>query len=78
MVGWFTTTGMGHAACSKQRATTQELASAQGACVHACVLQGDEERDLGLPISPLCDRTKAGITKSQVRAASLPARLQVS
>ncbi|GFH21958.1 phosphodiesterase [Haematococcus lacustris] len=27
--------------------------------------QGDAERALGLPISPLCDRTKQGITKSQ-------------
>lgn len=29
-------------------------------------LQGDAERSLGLPISPLCDRTKEGVTKSQV------------
>ncbi|GLI63480.1 hypothetical protein VaNZ11_006457 [Volvox africanus] len=28
-------------------------------------LQGDKERDLGLPISPLCDRTKQGVSKSQ-------------
>ncbi|KAJ9521888.1 hypothetical protein QJQ45_024758, partial [Haematococcus lacustris] len=28
--------------------------------------QGDAERAHGLPISPLCDRTKQGITKSQV------------
>ncbi|KAL6755517.1 3'5'-cyclic nucleotide phosphodiesterase [Haematococcus lacustris] len=28
--------------------------------------QGDAERAQGLPISPLCDRTKQGITKSQV------------
>jgi hypothetical protein len=28
--------------------------------------QGDRERALGLPISPLCDRNKSGITKSQV------------
>jgi hypothetical protein len=27
--------------------------------------QGDRERELGLPISPLMDRTKAGVTKSQ-------------
>ncbi|GFH21001.1 3'5'-cyclic nucleotide phosphodiesterase [Haematococcus lacustris] len=29
-------------------------------------LQGDVERADGLPLSPLCDRTKQGITKSQV------------
>ncbi|KAL6758672.1 3'5'-cyclic nucleotide phosphodiesterase [Haematococcus lacustris] len=29
-------------------------------------LQGDVERAAGLPLSPLCDRTKQGITKSQV------------
>ena len=29
-------------------------------------LQGDKERALGQPISPLMDRTKAGVTKSQV------------
>lgn len=28
--------------------------------------QGDEERARSMPISPLCDRTKEGITKSQV------------
>ncbi|KAJ9508536.1 hypothetical protein QJQ45_012079 [Haematococcus lacustris] len=28
--------------------------------------QGDAERAQGLPISPLCDRTKQGVTKSQV------------
>ena len=27
--------------------------------------QGDREREQGLPISPLCDRQKQGITKSQ-------------
>ncbi len=32
--------------------------------------QGDAERDAGLPISPLFDRSKQGITKSQVRARS--------
>ncbi len=30
-------------------------------------LQGDAEREAGLPISPLCDRTKEGVCKSQVR-----------
>ncbi len=29
-------------------------------------LQGDQERARSMPISPLCDRTKEGITKSQV------------
>ena len=29
--------------------------------------QGDREREHGLPISPLMDRSKPGITKSQVR-----------
>ncbi len=29
-------------------------------------LQGDKERDAGLPISPLFDRTKQGVSKSQV------------
>ncbi len=28
--------------------------------------QGDEERARSMPISPLCDRTKDGVTKSQV------------
>ena len=28
-------------------------------------LQGDRERALGQPISPLMDRTKGGVTKSQ-------------
>lgn len=28
-------------------------------------LQGDRERSLGYPISPLMDRTKGGVTKSQ-------------
>ena len=28
--------------------------------------QGDEEKRLGLPVSPLFDRDKAGVTKSQV------------
>ena len=30
-------------------------------------LQGDKERELGISISPLCDRTKVGVSKSQVR-----------
>jgi hypothetical protein len=29
--------------------------------------QGDRERELGLPISPLFDRAKQGVGKSQVR-----------
>lgn len=29
-------------------------------------LQGDKEREAGLPMSPLCDRQKQGIGKSQV------------
>jgi hypothetical protein len=29
-------------------------------------LQGDRERQMGVPLSPLCDRTKQGVTKSQV------------
>jgi len=33
---------------------------------NALVLQGDAERSAGLPISPLFDRTKPGISKSQV------------
>ncbi len=28
--------------------------------------QGDAERAAGMPISPLCDRSKAGVLKSQV------------
>ncbi|PNW71675.1 hypothetical protein CHLRE_16g664200v5 [Chlamydomonas reinhardtii] len=28
-------------------------------------LQGDKERELGISISPLCDRTKVGVSKSQ-------------
>ncbi len=36
-------------------------------CVCVCVcVQGDQERALGLPISPLCDRNGLGVTKSQV------------
>lgn len=30
--------------------------------------QGDRERELGLPVSPLCDRTTTNIPKSQARA----------
>ena len=30
-------------------------------------LQGDAESALGVTISPLCDRTMLGVTKSQVR-----------
>ncbi len=40
--------------------------------------QGDEERAAGLPISPLCDSTKEGVTKSQGKAlqhASLSHRI---
>ncbi len=32
--------------------------------------QGDAEREQGLALSPLCDRTKAGVSKSQVRATN--------
>ena len=28
-------------------------------------LQGDKEKEAGLPISPLMDRTKAGVAKAQ-------------
>jgi hypothetical protein len=31
--------------------------------------QGDRERELGLPLSPLFDRNKPGVTKSQVRSS---------
>ena len=31
--------------------------------------QGDCEANLGLPISPLCDRKTLGVTKSQVSLA---------
>ncbi len=31
-----------------------------------CDSQGDTERARGMPISPLCDRHKEGVTKSQV------------
>jgi hypothetical protein len=31
-----------------------------------CFLQGDAEKRLGLPVTPLFDRTKPGLTKSQV------------
>jgi cAMP-specific phosphodiesterase 4 len=37
--------------------------------------QGDAEKSLDLPVSPLCDRDKGGITKSQVgffRVVALP------
>ena len=32
--------------------------------------QGDRERAAGYPVSPLMDRTKTGITKSQVSCCS--------
>ncbi len=46
-------------------------------CVFACVCvnteeffrQGDKERERGIPISPLFDRNKPGVTKSQVPAS---------
>jgi hypothetical protein len=56
-------------------------------CVYVCVrvwrrwvdrleeeffLQGDKERVAGLPISPLFDRTKKGVSKSQVRRLLRP------
>ncbi len=34
---------------------------------HEFFLQGDRERALGLPVSPLCDRNTEGVFKSQVR-----------
>lgn len=34
-------------------------------CIHQFFLQGDLEREAGHPISPMMDRTKMGITKSQ-------------
>ncbi len=34
--------------------------------------QGDQERALGLPISPLFDRAKQGVSKSQVGRAQGP------
>lgn len=39
-------------------------------------LQGDKEREAGLPVSPLMDCNKMGITKSQVRPCSI-SRLQL-
>ncbi len=38
----------------------------QGSVSFARNPQGDQERALGLPISPLCDRNSSGVTKSQV------------
>jgi hypothetical protein len=38
-----------------------------GALEEECFRQGDLERANGLPISPLFDRTKPGLSKSQVR-----------
>lgn len=35
-------------------------------CLQELFLQGDQERQMGQPISPLMDRSKTGITKSQV------------
>jgi hypothetical protein len=32
-------------------------------------LQGDKEKALGLPVSPLCDRAKGGVSTSQVRTS---------
>ena len=37
-------------------------------------LQGDKERDAGLPISPLFDRAKQGVSKSQVGAGGIMGR----
>jgi cAMP-specific phosphodiesterase 4 len=28
--------------------------------------QGDKEKEQGLPVSPLCDREKSGVTSAQV------------
>ena len=36
-------------------------------------LQGDRERALGQPVSPLMDRTKGGVTKSQTGFFSIVA-----
>ena len=34
---------------------------------HVHAIQGDKEKELGMPVSPLMDRTKAGgMTRSQV------------
>ena len=33
--------------------------------------QGDKERELGIPISPLFDRAKQGVSKSQVVSDSI-------
>jgi hypothetical protein len=35
-------------------------------------IQGDKERSAGLPVSPLMDRTKEGITKSQPGVSNKP------
>ncbi len=40
--------------------------------------QGDKEREKGLTISPLFDRNKPGVTKSQVRARGACPRERLS
>ena len=50
------------------------LSSARPACARFRVVgleeemwrQGDREREMGLPISPLADRTKQGVSKAQL------------
>jgi cAMP-specific phosphodiesterase 4 len=41
-------------------------------------MQGDLERQLGLELSPMCDRNTASIDKSQVDGVSLVQRLEWS
>jgi len=39
-------------------------------------LQGDRERDLGLEVSPMCDRNNSSIEKTQVRSDPIGIRIK--
>ena len=42
-------------------------------CMEEFFKQGDKERELGLDISPLCDRNTTQVPQSQIGRLSLPA-----
>lgn len=50
--------------CTAASDETNEVAVAP-CCLQEMFRQGDAERGLGQPVSPLMDRTKGGITKAQ-------------
>ncbi len=42
------------------------IPQAQTPCRSLLCLQGDREKELGVPVSPLCNREQGGVTQSQV------------